>query len=117
AEANGLVVIDDPTSILRCCNKIYLADLFNANSVPAPRTLILNRNSPKQLKEAAETLGFPIVVKIPDGSFSRGVAKVNDLAELKAKTAELFADSSLLLAQEFLYTDFDWRIGVLNNKP
>ena len=29
---------------------------------------------------------------------------------------ELLQKSSLLIAQEFLYTDFDWRIGVLNNK-
>src|SRR5690606_14087263 len=31
AESLGLVVIDDPTSILRCTNKIYLADLFASN--------------------------------------------------------------------------------------
>ena len=73
AESLGLVVIDDPTSILRCTNKIYLADLFATTGVPAPRTLILNRDRPEQLALAAETLGFPIVIKIPDGSFSRGV--------------------------------------------
>jgi glutathione synthase/RimK-type ligase-like ATP-grasp enzyme len=116
AESMGLVVIDDPTSILRCTNKIYLADLFAANGVPAPRTLIVSRDRPEQLEQAAATLGFPIVVKIPDGSFSRGVVKVEDSEELRTKTAELFMESSLLLAQEFLYTDFDWRIGILNNK-
>ena len=31
AEAEGMVVIDDSTSILRCCNKVYLTDLFNVN--------------------------------------------------------------------------------------
>ena len=116
AESMGLVVIDDPTSILRCTNKIYLADLFAANGVPSPRTLIISRDRPEQLINAAETLGFPIVVKIPDGSFSRGVVKAEDLDDLKAKSIPLFEESSLLLAQEFLYTDFDWRIGVLNNK-
>lgn len=116
AESMGLVVIDDPTSILRCTNKIYLADLFAANGVPAPRTLIISRERPEQLEEAAETLGFPIIIKIPDGSFSRGMAKADDMDALRTKVAPLFAESSLLLAQEFLYTDFDWRIGVLNNK-
>ncbi|MEI7950647.1 MAG: RimK family protein [Gammaproteobacteria bacterium] len=116
AESMGLVVLDDPTSILRCTNKIYLADLFSANGVPAPRTLIISRGREEQLENAAETLGFPIVVKIPDGSFSRGIVKVDDLEELKAKAATLFEESSLLLCQEFLYTDFDWRIGVLNNR-
>jgi glutathione synthase/RimK-type ligase-like ATP-grasp enzyme len=60
--------------------------------------------------------GFPVVIKIPDGSFSRGIVKVNDRKELELKVAELFQQSALLLAQEFLYTDFDWRIGVFNNK-
>ena len=30
---------------------------------------------------------------------------------------QLFQKSTLLLAQEYLYTEFDWRIGVLNNEP
>lgn len=116
AESMGLVVIDDPTSILRCTNKIYLADLFSANGVPAPRTLIISRERPEQLEQIAATFGFPIVIKIPDGSFSRGIVKADDMDDLRAKCKPLFGESSLLLAQEFLYTDFDWRIGILNNK-
>lgn len=57
------------------------------------------------------------MLKIPDGCFSRGVIKVKDHAELQAATAELFEHSVLLLAQEYLYTEYDWRIGVLNRKP
>ncbi|MEX0619002.1 MAG: RimK family protein [Pseudohongiellaceae bacterium] len=117
AENEGLVVIDDPQSIVRCANKIYLANAFNTHKVPAPRTLILHRNHPEQLAQAVETLGLPMVVKIPDGSFSRGVVKVSSLDELDSKCAPLFEESSLLIAQEFLYTDFDWRIGILNNRP
>src|SRR5690606_13313683 len=101
AESMGLVVIDDPTSILRCTNKIYLADLFATSGVPAPRTLIINRERPEQLEHAAEVLGFPIVVKIPDGSFSRGIVKADDLESLQRKVVPLFEESSLLLAQEF----------------
>ena len=117
AEAEGLVVLDDPTSILRCTNKIYLADLFNNNKVPAPRTRILRRGDEESLKVALADLGLPMVVKIPDGSFSRGVVKVKTEEEFHQQLQELFAESSLLLAQEFLYTEFDWRIGVLDNKP
>ena len=36
--------------------------------------------------------------------------------ELKTKLDELFAVSALVLAQEYLYTEFDWRIGVLNGR-
>ncbi|WP_139147752.1 ATP-grasp domain-containing protein, partial [Pseudomonas aeruginosa] len=62
-------------------------------------------------------LGFPLVLKIPDGCFSRGVVKVNDDSELLAAASELFERSVLLLAQEFFYTEYDWRIGVLDRQP
>ncbi|SDK45239.1 RimK family protein [Microbulbifer yueqingensis] len=117
AEAEGLVVLDDPTSILRCTNKIYLADLFAHHRVPAPRTRILRRGDNDGLAAAVAELGLPMVIKIPDGSFSRGVVKVKTAEELQERAGELFAESSLLLAQEFLYTEFDWRIGVLDNRP
>lgn len=117
AESEGLVVIDDPTSMLRCTNKIYLADLFSANKVPAPKTLILAREQPGLNELVAAELGFPLVLKIPDGSFSRGVVKVETPEAFAQETERLFKQSALLLAQEFMYTDFDWRIGVLGGKP
>jgi len=117
AEALGLVVIDDPSSILRCANKIYLADLFRTHRVPTPLTWILHRGNAEHLDQLEAHAGFPLVIKIPDGSFSRGIVKVDDRHSLNAKACELFAQSALLLAQEFLYTEFDWRIGILDHKP
>jgi len=116
AEAEGLVVIDDSTSILRCANKVYLADLFRTHKVPSPRTWILHRGNADHLDQLEATAGYPVVIKIPDGSFSRGIVKVNNRQELNQKVTELFEQSALLLAQEFLYTDFDWRIGIFNHK-
>jgi glutathione synthase/RimK-type ligase-like ATP-grasp enzyme len=116
AEAEGLVVIDDPTSMLRCTNKVYLADLFRTHKVPTPKTWLLHKGNTAHLDRVEAEAGFPVVIKIPDGSFSRGIVKVNDRKELELKVEELFQKSALLLAQEFLYTDFDWRIGVFNNK-
>lgn len=116
AEAEGLMVIDDPTSILRCANKVYLADLFRTHKVPSPKTWILHEGNIQHLDALEASAGYPVVIKIPDGSFSRGIVKVNTRQELDAKVAELFKQSSLLLAQEFIYTDFDWRIGVFNHK-
>ncbi|PPD31895.1 MAG: RimK family alpha-L-glutamate ligase [Methylomonas sp.] len=116
AEAEGLVVIDDPSSIMRCANKIYLADLFRIHRVPSPKTIILHKGNGGHLDHLEREIGFPAVIKIPDGSFSRGIVKVGNRQELEQKLAELFQESALLLAQEFLYTDFDWRIGIFNNK-
>ncbi len=117
AESEGLVVIDDSNSILRCTNKIYLADLFRTHKVPSPKTVVLYKDQPGQLAGLGEQLGYPIVVKIPDGAFSMGVEKATTPEELRDICKRLFQRSTLLLAQEFLYTDFDWRIGVLDRKP
>lgn len=117
AQAEGLVVMDDPDSILRCTNKIYLAQLLETHGLPTPKTRILSRSDMPKLAELVEDLGFPIVLKVPDGSFSVGVNKVKTLEELEAELKTMFKSSALLLAQAYTYTDFDWRIGVLNNQP
>ncbi|MBI1195555.1 MAG: ATP-grasp domain-containing protein [Gammaproteobacteria bacterium] len=117
AEAEDMVVIDDPTSILRCTNKIYLADLLSTHRVPTPKTVILNQPSKTALQKLVDEIGFPIILKIPDGSFSRGIVKVDSMEALQAAARDLLQDSAMLLAQEFMYTEYDWRIGVFNNKP
>ncbi|HEX7029438.1 MAG TPA: RimK family protein [Gammaproteobacteria bacterium] len=114
AEAEGMAVIDDPVSIMRCTNKVYLAELLRANKIPHPKTLILQEG---QLDAAETELAYPIVLKIPDGSFSRGVFKAANRNELDEIAERLFKESDLILAQEYLYTDYDWRIGVLNRQP
>jgi hypothetical protein len=43
AAGEGLVVIDDPVSIVRCTNKVYLAELLTRHKVPIPRTLVVHR--------------------------------------------------------------------------
>jgi glutathione synthase/RimK-type ligase-like ATP-grasp enzyme len=114
ASAEGLVVIDDPESILKCTNKVYLAELLNRNNIPTPQTLII---SPNNIQNVPETLGFPCILKQPDSSFSVGVVKVDNASEFENNTAELFDTSDLLIAQEFIPTSFDWRVGILNRQP
>ena len=114
AESEGMVVIDDPNSILRCTNKVYMGELLRANKVPTPRTVIVHKGNAGILETE---IGYPVVMKIPDGSFSRGVYKADNKIELEQIAAKLFKDSDLILGQEFVYTDYDWRIGILNRKP
>ena len=114
ADSEGMVVIDDPDSILRCTNKVYLAELLAAHRIPRPKTLVLRKEN---LMEAEEQIGYPVVLKIPEGSFSRGVYKAEDRTSLTRIATKLFKESDLILAQEFLYTAFDWRIGILGRKP
>jgi glutathione synthase/RimK-type ligase-like ATP-grasp enzyme len=113
AAAEGLVVIDDPDSILRCTNKIYLAELLARHRIATPQSVVLSR---EEIERAESRLGYPMVLKIPDGAFSTGVFKVKNREQLDAKATQLFRSSELLLAQAFTPTDFDWRIGLLNGE-
>lgn len=115
AEQEGMPVIDDPGSIMRCTNKVYLAELLTAHGVPTPHTVIIS--SLKELDELERRLSWPMVLKIPDGSFSRGVTKVGNRAELERSVRGMLEDSDLILAQQFVPTSFDWRVGVLDGKP
>jgi glutathione synthase/RimK-type ligase-like ATP-grasp enzyme len=114
AAAEGLVVIDDPESILKCTNKVYLAELLSRHGVPTPRTLMVHRENVGQI---IPTLSLPVVLKQPDSAFSAGVVKVENEAELLQKAHELLGRSELIVAQEWLPTEFDWRVGVLDRRP
>ena len=115
AQQEGMPVIDDPLSMIRCTNKVYLNELMTANQVPVPPTVIIA--GPADFEVAAETLGFPLVLKIPDSSFSRGVRKCANVEELRQLATEWMDDSDLLIAQKFIPTEFDWRVGVLGGQP
>jgi glutathione synthase/RimK-type ligase-like ATP-grasp enzyme len=114
AAAEGLVVIDDPGSILRCTNKVYLAELLARHDVPAPRTLIVDKDGRDRIVPA---VGLPCIIKQPDSSSSLGVFKAADPGELDALLDRLFSGSDLLIAQEFVPTEYDWRIGILDRRP
>ncbi|MDI3520932.1 MAG: hypothetical protein PWR04_920, partial [Anaerophaga sp.] len=111
-QSEGLAVLDSPDSILKCANKVYLAELLRGARIPTPQTLVLSSENPKD----ADLLGFPCVLKLPDSSFSQGVVKVNDKDEFRSKVREMLKVSDLIIAQEYMPTEYDWRVGVLNNQ-
>lgn len=113
ADAEGLIVIDDPQSILLCSNKVYLAELMQKHQIPVPRTEIINHTN---VKSIARSMEYPCVIKQPDSSFSRGVVKTDTPDQFLSVAEQLLSCSDLLIAQEFLPTPFDWRIGVFNGK-
>ncbi|MBU4306145.1 MAG: RimK family protein [Candidatus Omnitrophica bacterium] len=114
AYAEGLVVIDDPLSILRCTNKVYLAELLARARVPTPKTLVVHKDKIGMIEKE---LGVPCVLKQPDSAFSRGVVKVDDMESLENELKNLLQNSDLIIAQEFMPTEFDWRIGILDRRP
>lgn len=115
AYAEGLVVLDDPWSILRCSNKIYQNEIFKKHKILTPETTIFAKNLFD--KKLLEQMNYPLVLKQPDSAFSLGVVKVGDETEAFRAINELFKISDMIVCQEYLYSEFDWRIGIIDNEP
>src|SRR5690606_28871606 len=62
-------------------------------------------------------IGFPLILKQPDSSFSLGVVKVDDRGSYERAIAQMLKRSELVVAQAFTPTEFDWRVGVLARQP
>src|SRR5262249_3367143 len=50
-------------------------------------------------------------------SCSHGVIKVDDQASFRKAAAELLKRSDIVVCQNFVPSEFDWRIGILNGEP
>jgi len=116
AENAGLVVIDSPRDIMRCSNKVYLHESLQLNQVDTPETKLLMTQQAYDVDAIIEELGLPVIVKVPDGSFSIGVEKAKTREDLEECIERLGSRSALLLLQKFMPTEFDWRIGILDNE-
>ena len=114
AEMAGMPVIDDSASLYRCNNKVYLHELFARHGIPVPRTVVVHRGN---RQEVSGQLGFPCVLKRPDSSFSLDVFRVDSPADLHAGLDRLLEGSEMAIAQEWLPTEFDWRVGILDGRP
>ncbi len=114
AAREGLIVMDDPVSIVRCTNKVYLAELMTRNKIATPKTIVIHSGNANRIEEE---LKFPCVLKKPDSAFSHGVIKVRSEEELNNALKKFLSESDLVVAQEFLPTSFDWRIGIVDRQP
>lgn len=114
ARAEGLVVIDDPESIIRCGNKVYLFELAKRLDLAVPPTMVV---SSARTDEIIRDLGLPCVLKQPDSAFSEGVFRADTREELSAGLQRLLSRSDLVIVQSFMPTEFDWRVGVLDRQP
>jgi len=114
AEALGMPVVDDPESILKCLNKVYMHELMQRHRIAQPRTLIVQRGN---LDQVVPTLGLPCVLKLPDSGFGLDVLKIESEDQLRQEAERFFQVSALIVAQEWLPTGFDWRVGVYDRRP
>ena len=92
----------------------FLAEQAAIRNIPTPKTVIVHKGN---LDDIEKELNFPVVIKQPDSQFSQGVFKAEDKKSLDNILSKLLKDSDLLIAQEFVPTKFDWRIGIFDKKP
>ena len=114
AESLGMPVVDDSESILKCGNKVFMQELLNRHRIETPRTLIVHRGN---VDEIVPMLGLPCVLKLPDSGFGLDVVKIESEDSLRKEAERFFTKSELLIAQEWLPSDFDWRVGVFDRRP
>lgn len=113
-----MTVIDEPSAIIACSNKVHMYKMLDKNNVPRIPTLLLIKGTltQKEIQDAFETLGSPLVLKAPYTAFSKYVEKAEDEDSLRIICRRYFRISDIVVAQKFLPTTFDWRIGILDNE-
>lgn len=118
AEMHGVRVIDDPTSIRICCDKIFMYKRLLANNVPIPDSVFIDWGelTHHKAKEILDRLGSPVVLKAPNSSFSMYVDRGSTVEEVMTLGKKYFRRADRIVAQKFIKSEFDWRVGTLDGE-
>jgi len=106
AQQEGMPVIDDPLSMIRCTNKVYLNELMDANKVPVPPTVMIAGAAAIEIHHkhraifiTGDAMGRPMLDALESGR--PGTGEKYDLSSLfaMASSAALFSPA---LKERFL---------------
>jgi len=118
AELHGIPVIDDSRSIRICSDKVNMYLHLMHEGVAIPPTELLKRG--EDLEARAEELfsewGEELILKEPSTSYSARVRKVDSVSEFLRTASSYLHLSDELVAQQYIDSEEDWRIGVLNGR-
>lgn len=119
AEMHGVRVIDDSVSIRVCCDKINMYRHLIKAGVPIPETVFLDEHdlSPETAERVFAQLGKPVVLKAPNSSFSLYVEKAENPQEFVKVGRAFLRRADRLVAQRFIKSEFDWRVGIMGGQP
>ncbi len=118
AEFHGIPVIDDPRSIRICADKVNMYSHLMQRNISMPKTVFLSKRelSEDRIANLFRELGSPLILKEPSTSFSLRVEKVGNPAEFMRVARRFIRLSDWVVAQQFIESRYDWRIGVLNGE-
>lgn len=114
AQQEDIALIDYPDAILKCCNKVYMAEALQNANIATPKTVIVHKDNKD---EVLKITGLPCVLKSPDSTFSFGVKKAETEVEYQTLVSSMLKKSELIIAQEYTFSEYDWRIGILDELP
>ncbi len=114
AQQEDIAIVDYPDAILKCCNKVFMAEAMENAGIPTPKTVIVHKDNKNAV---LEKIGVPVVLKSPDSTFSFGVKKAMTEEEYHEMVTLMLKKSELVIAQEFSPSEYDWRIGILDGEP
>ena len=113
ANALGVPTVNDPKAIELVRNKIGMQAVLAHHDIPLPRTWFAG--DPAVFGQLSQDF-FPLVVKPYDGDGSRGLALLNEPADVKL-LPPITGRRSLYLAQEYLETDgYDLKLYGIGSK-
>ena len=118
AAFHGIPVIDDPASIRICSDKVNMYCHLMKKGVSIPKTVFLSKNdlSQDRVAQLFRDLGTPIIIKEPSTSFSLRVEKVNDPVGFFPVARRFIKLSDWIVAQQYIESRYDWRVGVLDGE-
>lgn len=114
AQQEDIAIVDYPAAILKCCNKVFMAEALQNANIPTPKTVIVHKHNKN---EVLKVTGLPCILKSPDSTFSFGVKKAETKEEFNMLVSGMLKKSDLIIAQEFSPSEYDWRIGILDHQP
>lgn len=109
-EEKGVRVVNGSRAFTHEISKALQATLLETLGLPYPKARVINH--PSQALEAAEAIGFPLIIKPNIGGSGAGIKKFSSAADLRAAVEEKslhFGIDNTALVQEF----FTARDGVI----
>ncbi|MBU1698503.1 MAG: RimK family alpha-L-glutamate ligase [Candidatus Eisenbacteria bacterium] len=119
AQMHNIPVLDDPDSIYICCDKVNMYHHLRRAGVSMPETEFVSEAEVTAVhgKDLFERLGNPLVLKAPHSSFSLYVERAKTVEEYLSIGKRFMRRADRIIAQRFVPSQFDWRVGILGNRP
>jgi glutathione synthase/RimK-type ligase-like ATP-grasp enzyme len=118
AQLHDLRVVDDPESIMICCDKVHMYRCLLRHGVSVPATVFLSE-ADLTLQKGADLLdkiGRPLVLKAPNSSFSLYVERVSLPQDFVHVGKRFLRRAYRVVGQQYVASEFDWRVGVLDGE-